>query len=144
MSVIIAKGVPVISGAARGEVLFSDIALSFWGGVDAHTSEVIDKRHDLYGRQMAQKILCLPYGRGSCSSSGIIVEMVRAGTAPAAIIAREVEGILAVGSIIAKELYGRWIPVYTVGAEDYARLAGYKSVAIEEDGRISACDFSTS
>lgn len=130
------QGKPVVAGAAQGKALFSQMGLSFWGGVDAHTGCVIDRRHDLCGECLTGRMLCIPRGRGSCSSSGIIAEMVRANTAPAAILCEEVEGILAAGSLIAKALYGRYMPVYTVAPEQYACLRDADSIEVHEDGCI--------
>lgn len=131
------QGRPIIEGRASGDVLYSHMGLSFWGGVDAHTGCVIDKRHDLCGQKLTGKILCLERGRGSCSSSGIIVEMIRAKTAPAAIISMEVEGILAVGSVIAQEMYGRTMPVCITGKEEYAQLSEAGHIELSEDGLIT-------
>ena len=53
----------------------------------------------------------MPSGRGSSSSSSVLAECIRAGTAPAALLLYEPDPILAVGAIVAGELYGRTIPV---------------------------------
>ncbi|NPV70383.1 MAG: DUF126 domain-containing protein [Firmicutes bacterium] len=112
----------VIPGHASGEALVAATPLSFWGGLDAKTGKVIDVRHDLYGRCVTGRVLFLPGGRGSSSSSGIILEAIRRGTAPAAIVSLKAEAILAIGSIIGKELYGRWVPVFVIGEEGYRRV----------------------
>ena len=43
------QGEPIVAGAAQGEALVSDEPLSFWGGYDYHTGEIIDRRHPLSG-----------------------------------------------------------------------------------------------
>lgn len=53
----------------------------------------------------------MPSGRGSSSSSSVLAEGIRAGTAPMAIVLLEPDPILALGAIVARELYGRTIPV---------------------------------
>ncbi|MGE5484744.1 MAG: aconitase X swivel domain-containing protein [Ignavibacteriales bacterium] len=109
----------VIPGQASGCALVARLPLSFWGGFDAATGRVIDVRHDLYGQCVTGKVLFMPGGRGSSSSSGIILEAIRRGTAPAAIVSLKAEAILAIGSIIGKELYGRWVPVFVAAGDDY-------------------------
>ena len=46
----------------------------------------------------------MPSGRGSSSSSSVLAEAIRAGTAPAAIVLGEADPILALGAIVAREL----------------------------------------
>ncbi len=133
MKTILESAKPVLSGNAAGKTLLSNDSLSFWGGVDAHTGCVIDARHDRYGECMSGKVLCIPRGRGSCSSSGIMLEMIRAKTAPAALIGIDIEPVLSLGSVIGSEVYGRYIPMYTVSEEDYAKLKDDTDVVIEND-----------
>jgi predicted aconitase with swiveling domain len=123
----------IIPGDASGPVLMSRIPLSFWGGVDAFTGNVIDVRHDLCGVSMKGRVLIIPEIRGSCSTSGVILEMIRRKTAPVAIITQHTEAILAAGSIIGKALYQRWIPIYTVEAATFDDLENGVNAVIKED-----------
>ncbi len=110
----------LVTGEGRGEVLVLDEPLSFWGGVDPATGEVIDVRHPQRGANVAGRVLVMAGGRGSSSSSSVLAEAVRAGTAPAAIVLAEPDPILALGAIVARELYGRAVPVVV------ARVAGIR------------------
>ena len=101
----------LVAGSARGAALVLDEPLSFWGGIDAATGEVIEVRHPQRGANVAGRVLVMPSGRGSSSSSSVLAESVRAGTAPAAIVLAEPDAILALGAIVARELYGLAIPV---------------------------------
>lgn len=101
----------LVEGTARAPALVLDEPLSFWGGVDPATGDVIDVRHPQYGANVAGRVLVMPWGRGSSSSSSVLAESVRAGTAPAAIILLEADPILALGAIVARELYGLTIPI---------------------------------
>lgn len=130
------QAVPIVEGEANGTVLWTETALSFWGGVDAAAGTVIDRHHPLCGRCMTGEILCIPRGRGSCSSSGILLEMIRTGTAPAAIVSIEAEGILAIGAVIGQELYGRSIPICTVPEGDYAKLEKAQRASVRMDGSL--------
>jgi predicted aconitase with swiveling domain len=106
----------LVSGEARGEVLVLDEPLSFWGGVDPATGEVIDVRHPQRGANVAGRVLVMASGRGSSSSSSVLAEAVRAGTAPAAFVLGEPDPILALGAIVARELYSREIPIVVSAA----------------------------
>jgi uncharacterized protein len=101
-------------GSATAEALVLGEPLSLWGGVDPASGRIIDRRHREVGQSVTGKILVMPSGRGSSSSSSILAEAVRAGTGPVGIVLREPDPILALGSVVAALLYGTAVPVVTV------------------------------
>jgi predicted aconitase with swiveling domain len=101
----------LVEGRARGSALVLDEPLSFWGGLDPTTGEVVDRHHPQSGTNVTGRILVMPSGRGSSSSSSVLAEAIRAGTAPAGVVLREPDGIVALGAVVAEELYGRTMPV---------------------------------
>jgi hypothetical protein len=101
----------LVAGDAHGSALVLDEPLSFWGGVDPATGDIIDIHHPQRDANVAGRVLVMPSGRGSSSSSSVLAEAIRAGTAPVAIVLLEPDPILALGAIVARELYGRTIPV---------------------------------
>ncbi len=113
---------PVIPGRGEGRALVSAEALSFWGDVDPATGRVTNPGHPLHGERLGGRVLVYPHGRGSCTTSGILLELIRTGQAPAAIVTRSVEPVLAVGPLVGQTLYGRTIPLVTVDAEAFARI----------------------
>ncbi len=127
----------VVKGSASACALVSDTALSFWGGVDPHSGRVIDVHHDLSGQSMSGKALCIPAGRGSCSGSGIMLEMIRQKTHPAMLISMEAEPIISLGSVMGYELYGRGVPICTVSEEEYAALRNGMKLTLSEDGMLT-------
>jgi predicted aconitase with swiveling domain len=104
-------GRALVPGIAEGEVLALTEPLSFWGGLDPTTGAIVDPRHPQSGHVVTGRVLVMPSGRGSSSSSTVLAEAIRLGTSPAAIVLREPDGILALGSIVARELYGLEMPV---------------------------------
>ena len=115
-------GRSVVPGAAAGELLHADVGLSFMGGVDSSTGWVIDTHHPLHGQSVSGKVLALPSGRGSCSGSATLFELLLNGHAPAALIFRADEPILTLGVILAAEVFGISIPVVRLSAADFAQL----------------------
>jgi len=113
---------PVIPGRGEGRALVSAEALSFWGDVDPATGRVSNPRHPLHGERLGGRVLVYPHGRGSCTTSGILLELIRTGQAPAAIVTRSVEPVLAVGPLVGQTLYGRTIPLVTLDADSFARI----------------------
>ncbi|KAJ5083002.1 Aconitase/3-isopropylmalate dehydratase large subunit alpha/beta/alpha subdomain 1/3 [Penicillium argentinense] len=104
----------LIAGNAEGDVLASSVALSFWGGVDPETGIVIDSHHPLVGQSVAGKVLAIPSGRGSCTGSGVILQLLLNDCAPCALIFGRQEMILTIGVLVAQEIFGKSIPVLQV------------------------------
>ncbi|TPK83499.1 DUF126 domain-containing protein [Mesorhizobium sp. B2-4-12] len=120
-------------GAAEGHSLVFSQPLSFWGGIDAETGDITDHSHPGLGQNVAGKILVMPSGRGSSSSSSVLAEAIRRGTAPAGILLERPDPILAVGAIVAEFLYGISMPLVVC---DIAGIASGGRIAIGagEDG----------
>lgn len=130
------EGRVLVGGAGAGSVLRLDEPLSFWGGVDPVTGRIIDRRHPRRGESVAGRVLVMPYGRGSSSSSSVLLEGVRLGTAPAAVVLRELDGILALGAAVARELYEQSPPVILLEATDWEALGEGAEVSVDVSGRL--------
>ncbi|MFN8062898.1 MAG: DUF126 domain-containing protein [Vicinamibacterales bacterium] len=147
---------PIVAGAAEGPLLVSSEPLSFWGGYDSRTGEIIDRRHSLAGRCGRRTILVLPATRGSSTTTAVLLESVRAGTAPAAIIVgddrdtrapsnagdesderSEPDRFLALASIVAAEMYGAPIPLFTIARTELWRLRSDARATITPQGRLT-------
>jgi len=105
------KGRRITHGKVTAEAVVSKSAFGFYGAVDPQTGIVCDKRHELYGKQIAGKVLVFPEGRGSTGGALCMLELARCGTAPAAIVNAVTEPILATGAILAEKFYNTVIPV---------------------------------
>ena len=122
----------LVDGRASAAVLCLTEPLSFWGGVDPSTGSITDVHHPQRGSTVTGTILVMPSGRGSSSSSSVLAEAIRIGTAPSAIVLAELDPILALGSIVAGELYGITVPVVEVaGADAYDEVASFRAATIE-------------
>lgn len=129
-------GRAVVAGEAEGQALVTDQALSFWGGYDFHTGEIIDRRHPLAGVCGAGRILAVPFSKGSSTTTAVLLESVRAGTAPAAILTTGVDSFFALASIVADVMYAKPFPVVALDAADFRRLETGMRVVVERDGTI--------
>jgi predicted aconitase with swiveling domain len=96
------KGRIIYKGTAEGEALTTTQPISFYGGVDPNTGEVIEKGHELQAKIVKGKVLVFPNGKGSTVGSYTLYRMKKNGTAPAAIVNKECETIIAVGAIISE------------------------------------------
>jgi predicted aconitase with swiveling domain len=129
-------GRPVVAGEAEGEALVTTEPLSFWGGFDFHTGEIIDKHHPLAGVRAAGRILAVPFTKGSSTTTAVLLEAVRAGTAPAAVLTTGVDAFFALASVVAGEMYGKSFPVIALGAADFSALRTGVRLVISRDGSI--------
>jgi predicted aconitase with swiveling domain len=131
------RGTPLVAGRAAGPALASAEPLSFWGGYDFRTGEIIDLRHPLAGQHAAGRVLALPYARGSSTTTAVLLEAVRAGTAPAAILTTGPETFFALASIVAEEMYGRGFPVIMLDGESFGALQRDMLLRVDMDGTIT-------
>jgi len=95
------KGRRIVGGYAEGVAVVSRNAISFYGGVDPKTGHVVERRHELEGKCIADLILVFPTGKGSTVGSYTLYQMKKLGTAPKAIINKETEIIIATGCALA-------------------------------------------
>ena len=121
----------VVSGEASGPLVYSTVPLSFWGGVDPETGRVIDQHHPLKGRSLTGCVLAVPTSRGSCSGSGVVLELVLNGCGPSAILLERPEAIISLGVIVAQEVFGQSIPVRILGPDGFAALCNVHHVSLE-------------
>ena len=126
----------IVAGEAVGEALVTSDALSFWGGYDFHTGEIIDKHHPLAGIRAAGRILAVPFSKGSSTTTAVLLEAVRAGTAPAAILTTGADAFFALASIVADVMYGKSFPVVALEPADFTSLQTGERLSIARDGRI--------
>jgi len=113
----------VVKANAQGKVLYCEQGISFWGGVDPNTGVIIDAHHPNHGASLAGCILMMSTSRGSCSGSGVLVELARNAKGPAALVFREAEDILTLGAMIAEQLFDRPIAVLRLPADTFDSLS---------------------
>jgi predicted aconitase with swiveling domain len=127
----------IVAGEATGEALVTRDALSFWGGYDFHTGEIIDKHHPLAGIRAGGRILAVPFSKGSSTTTAVLLEAVRAGTAPAAILTTGADAFFALASIVADVMYGKPFPVIALEPDDFASLVTGERLSIARDGTVT-------
>ena len=131
------KGRVLSPGEASASAVVLREPLSLWGGLDPASGELIDAHHPQRGTQLAGRILVMPGGRGSSSSSSTLAEAARAGHAPAAILLGEQDLILAIGAAVVQELYGQRIPVVVLAPDDLATIPDGAPISVANDGEVT-------
>jgi uncharacterized protein len=126
------KAQPILAGRAGGPILRLDHPLSFWGGVDPASGALLAS-----GRSIAGTILMLPASIGSSSSSAVLLELLRNGRAPAALVLGRIDAILGLGILAAGEMGWKVIPLLVLEIEEQGRFGQGEVVEISEDGMIA-------
>lgn len=132
----VVRGRVLVPGEGVGPLLRLGAPISFWGGVDPVTGRVADPRHPDHGRGVAGTVLLVPETVGSSSSSAIMLELLRNGVAPAAVLMGRADAILALGVVVARELGYAPIPVVEVALEEVAGWPDGRVVRVGGDGGL--------
>ena len=131
-------GTAYVLGQASGKLLAGNLEISFWGGVNRETGEIVDHHHPLNGQFLPGCILAIPGGRGSCSGSSALLELIMNGKGPSAFIFERREEILTLGVMIAEEVFQRSIPVVVLSPEKFKNLLSLNgSFLYIQDGIVS-------
>jgi predicted aconitase with swiveling domain len=130
------KAEVLVPGAAgSGPALLLSAPISFWGGVDPMTGEIVDVRHPEHGESVAGRVLFLPGTIGSSSASAVLLELVRNGNAPAALVLHEPDAILLLGLIVAKEMGWPTPLAVRLDRSMFARFAD-RRITVNEHGHL--------
>src|SRR5687768_9532462 len=130
------RGEILVAGeAGTGPALVLSAPISFWGGVDPKTGKIVDVRHPEHGETIAGRVLFLPGTIGSSSASAVLLELVRSGNAPAALVLHEPDAILLLGLIVAKEMGWHTPVAVKLDGSRFAGFAGGK-VLVTADGLL--------
>lgn len=122
----------VIAASRRLPLVHSNDSFSFVGGVDIQTGTISDYRHPNYRQNITGCAFAFPFGRGSSGAGLVLMEMLRIGTAPGALINVHTDPVILTGPLICKHFYQQLLPVINLSAEDFGKLAGAKEVELFE------------
>ena len=128
MRIITLKGRPIVSGNVEGLALVSMKPISFLAGVDPNSGIIIEKSHDLQGKNIAKKILCFPNGHGSTVGSYVLYSLVKKGVGPKAIINQSADPVIVVGAIIADIPMIDQIDIKQIETGDEVEVDGEKGI----------------
>jgi predicted aconitase with swiveling domain len=130
------RGTVLVAGVAAGPALVLEAPLSLWGGMDPHSGRLSDHHHPQLGATLTGRVLVMPSGRGSSSSSSVLAEAIRLGTAPVAILLQQPDEILVLGALVAEYLYARTCPIVVLPEGAGGAIATGDQVAVD-GGRLT-------
>ena len=122
--------------AASGEAIAADVPLSFWGGFNPETGEIIDQRHPLAGRGRERTRAGCPRAVAQVFGEWRALEAIRNGTAPVAIITSRIDPIISLGAILGDELYASHPVIVVIDESDRQRITNGDWITIDDDGRV--------
>jgi predicted aconitase with swiveling domain len=129
MSPVILKGRAIVEGRCRAEALVSTKPISFLGGVDPADGKIIEKKHDLSGLCIKDKVLCFPHGHGSTVGSYVLYSLAKKGLAPKAIINQTADSVVVVGAIIANVPMMDQVDISKIKTGDTVEVDACKGIA---------------
>jgi predicted aconitase with swiveling domain len=124
----ILHGRGIVEGLCRAKALVSTKPISFLGDVDPATGRIVEKRHDLYGESVMDRVLCFPHGHGSTVGSYVLYALAKKGLAPKAIINRKADPVIVVGAVIANIPMIDQIDISRIRTGDMVEVNAYKGI----------------
>jgi len=121
----------IVRGKTKGPLLGAKSPINFLGGIDKKTGIVHDKKHDLFGKSIGDKILAFPFGVGSSVGAYTLYSLKYNHCAPLAIICIKADLTTASGCAISN------IPLVVVSKDDYDLLQENKEITLDAvEGKI--------
>jgi predicted aconitase with swiveling domain len=101
LAMTIYKGISVANmGVVEGEALVTKDLIAFWGGADWETGEIVEFGHDAQGKNVAEKILVFPIGKGGGGEAFGYYYLGRSGKAPKAMVCNRSLGQTVAGALL--------------------------------------------
>ena len=122
------QGRKIFKGKIVGEALVTGDDISFYGGCDPETGEIVEKGHHLEGKSVSGKILVFPSGKGSTVGSYVLYALKKAEKAPLAIVNKIMDPVVAVGCIISE------IPA--VDQIDIGKIKNGQKIEVDADNGV--------
>jgi hypothetical protein len=119
------KGRAVMGGRASGPALVSRMPMNFTAAVSniqnaipGRRGVINDRLHELYGRNMKGTVMIFPACIGSTFTGMVLLELMRSGYAPAAIVVQDADPLLVSGVTLAEVWFAAGIPVVEYQGDD--------------------------
>jgi predicted aconitase with swiveling domain len=111
----ILRGRGLNGGIAKGEALLAK-PINFFsaymkGILEGRLSTIEDRRHALFRQSLEDKVLVMPFSIGSLAGGVSLLEAIKQGVGPIAIVNSTTDGVLLAGPVFARVFYKIEIPV---------------------------------
>ena len=140
-------GRPVIAGTITGQSIvtrkgFNILATYEQSYFNRRKAICSDQNSDLYGKDLAQKIICLPKAIGSTTGGMILQLVAELGNGPKALLFSEHIDSLSAAGVILSEMWSNKIIVTVddLGAEFLSYVQDNMLIQISADGSVTVDD----
>jgi predicted aconitase with swiveling domain len=140
------KGRPILPGNLEGEALVTHAGFntyaSFYTSIHAQVeaAQCADTgNQELYGKNLTDKIICLPQTIGSTSAGAVWQRVAQMGVAPKAMLfSQKIDSLAAAGLVVADVWVGKRIyAVDQLGDEFLESVKDGDRIVIREDGTVT-------
>ena len=115
------KGRGIVSGKARGKALVTSQPLNLTSGLSKPLNlfnrlagVYYDRHHQLYKKDLYNRILVFPQTIGSTFTGMVILDVIRRGRGPLAMIVQNADPLLASGVILAEVWLNKKVPLIEI------------------------------
>lgn len=139
----------VLPGNTKGEILVSrrgfNTYASYFNSIHSPSKEATcadSGNMDLFGKNLAGKIICLPQTTGSTSSGAVWQRLVKMGNAPKAMLFSEPIDSLAAGGLIVADLWAgeRIFTIDCLGDAFLQSVQDGDIIEVRDDGTVIVTD----
>jgi uncharacterized protein len=139
------KGRPVLPGNVTGVAVVSHGGFNTYASFFESIHEPSDKAFcadsgnaDLYGRDLADKVICVPSSTGSTSGGAVWQRLIKMGNAPQALLFSKAIDSLAAGGLVVADLWAgrRIVVVDRLGDAFLETVVHGDTIAIRDDGGV--------
>ena len=139
------KGRPVLPGNVSGLAVVSHGGFNTYASYFASIHQPSDKaicadrgNADLYGRDLADKVVCVPGTTGSTSGGAVWQRLIKMGNAPQAMLFANAIDSLAAGGLIVADLWAgkRIVVVDRLGDAFLEAVVHGDAITIRDDGGV--------
>jgi predicted aconitase with swiveling domain len=140
------KGRAILPGNLEGEALVTHVGFNAYASfytsihVQVETAQCADSgNQELYGKNLTDKVICLPKTIGSTSAGAVWQRVAHMGIAPKAMLFSQPIDSLAAGGLIVADVWAgkRIVAVDQLGDEFLDSVRDGDRVVIREDGTVT-------
>ena len=119
------QGRPVFGGIASGPALVTRMPMNFTAAfmkpkniIPWWRSQIQDRHHDLFSRNVKGRVLVFPAAIGSTYTGMVLLELMCQERAPAAFVVQHVDPLLVSGPVLAHTWFSKGVPIVEYPGDD--------------------------
>ncbi len=140
------KGRAILPGNLEGEALVTHVGFNAYASFYTSIHVQVERAHcadsgnqELYGKNLTDKIICLPKTIGSTSAGAVWQRVAQMGVAPKAVLfSQQIDSLAAAGLVVADVWVGKRIYAVDQLSEEFLEsVEDGDRIVIREDGTVT-------